>query len=65
MVQFMLVKYRLNPEFKYACASLNSSIEKLTANIGFVNNGYKKLAGAVYDFANRDPNAGQAQAPQQ
>lgn len=64
MVQFMLVKYRLNNEFKYACTSINSTIERLTSRIGFVNSGYKKLAGWVFDYANRDPNAGQA-APQQ
>lgn len=60
----MLVKYRLNNEFRYACTSINSTIESWTASIGFINGAYKKLASWVYDYANRDPNAGQA-APQQ
>jgi hypothetical protein len=66
MAQFLMVKYRLNSEFRYACSSINSLIENKTSSIGFLNSGYKKLAGFLYDYATREPQAGQAQQqPQQ
>lgn len=57
--QFLFVKYRLNQEFRYATSSINTFIEQKTASIGFIHNGYKKIAGWVYDFATRDPRASQ------
>lgn len=63
MAQFLLVKYRLNNEFRYACTSVNALIEDKTKFIGFLHNGYKKVAGLVYEYATRDPT--QAQQPQQ
>jgi len=61
-----MVKYRLNSELRYACTSINTFIDTKTRSIGFLNNGYNKLAGILYDYATRDPQAAQAQArPQQ
>jgi hypothetical protein len=66
MAQFLMVKYRLNTELRYACASINALIEDKTKSIGFLNNGYKKAAGWLYEYVNRDPSGGQAQGqPQQ
>lgn len=66
MAQFLMVKYRLNNEFRYACTTINALIEDKTKSIGFVNNGYKKVAGWLHEYVNRDPNAAQAQGqPQQ
>lgn len=66
MAQFLMVKYRLNSELRYACTSINTLIDTKTRSIGFLNTGYNKLAGILYDYATRDPQAGQAQArPQQ
>lgn len=65
MAQFLMVKYRLSNEFRYSCTSMNKFIEDKTQSIGFLHNGYKKIAGWIYDFANRDPNAAQAQQPPQ
>jgi hypothetical protein len=58
MAQFLMVKYRLNNEFRYACTSINTMIESKTQSIGFLNTGYKKVAGILYDYATRDPRAG-------
>jgi hypothetical protein len=65
MVQFLLVKYRLNAEFRYACTSVNTLIEGLTSKVAFLNNGYKKIAGYVYDYATRDPRGAEQQQQQQ
>lgn len=65
MAQFLLVKYRLNNEFRYACTSVNNLIDDKTKSIGFLNNGYKKLAGWIHEYATRDPTQAQQQPQQQ
>lgn len=53
--QFLLIKYRINNQFRFASGSVNAWIEKITSPIGFVNAGYKKLAGWIYEYANKRP----------
>jgi hypothetical protein len=60
IAQYLLIKYRINNEFRYASSSVNSWIEGKISGIGFVLNGYKKLAGIVHDYANRQPEAAPA-----
>jgi hypothetical protein len=55
--QYLLIKYRINNEFRYASSSVNAWIEAKISGIGFLLNGYKKLAGIVHDYANRQPEA--------
>jgi hypothetical protein len=58
--QYLLIKYRINNEFRYASSSVNASIEAKISGVGFLLNGYKKIVGIVYDYANRQPEAAAA-----
>ena len=64
MGQFLFIKYRINQEFKYSCTMINGWMDEKTKAIGILNKGYKKIAGWIYDYANRDV-TGQQQAHQQ
>ena len=64
MGQFLLVKYRLNTEFRYACSAVNTTIEGYTSKVGFIHSGYQKAVGFVYNYATRDPRGAEGQAQQ-
>lgn len=59
MAQFLMVKYKVNKEFQFACRTINQWINEKTASIGFVNSGYNKVAGWLHTYANRDPREAQ------
>ena len=67
VAQFILVKYRINPECREACRQLNLFLEEKTAILGPVGSAYKKVAKWINDYAMRDPRGAQAQQqpPQQ
>lgn len=67
MGQFLMVKYRINQEMRYSCTLINSWIEEKTSKIGPVNALYKKIAGWIHSYANRDisPQQQSQQQPEQ
>ena len=64
MGQFLFIKYRLNQEFRYSCSMINTFMEEKTSKIGFINQIYKKIAGWIHAYANREL-TGQQQPQQQ
>ena len=63
MGQFLFIKYRINDSLKSSCVLINAWIEEKTSKIGFVNSAYKKLAGYIYNYANRDLSGQNQQQP--
>lgn len=62
MAQFLLIKYRINPEFAYSCSIINAWILGKTSSIGFVNAGWVKISGWIHSYATRELGAGQQPA---
>ncbi len=60
--QYLLIKYRISNEFRFASTSVNSWVDGKLAAVGFLQNAYRKVVGYVYDYANRNP---EQQAPPQ
>lgn len=66
MGQYLLIKYRINAEFKYSCANINQWILQKTYPIGFINKAYQTLSGWIYSYATKELGAQQQQpAPAQ
>ena len=54
MAQYLLIKYRINAEFRYSCASINQWILQKTYPIGILNKAYLTLSGWIYGYATRE-----------
>lgn len=55
MGQFLLVKYKVNAEFRRNCTRINTWIQqKISGLIPSLGEGYQKLASMIYNYASKD-----------
>lgn len=59
MAQFLLLKYKLNLEFRQSCTFLNQSISYKLSSLSTVRDLYAQLSSKIYNFASRDLQQGQ------
>jgi hypothetical protein len=52
--QLLLVKYKINQEFRYSCTAVHSWVNQKTSGISVINSVYNKIIGYIYDFATKD-----------
>jgi hypothetical protein len=61
MGQYLLMKFRISNEFRYACSEVHKLVDSKTKAVGFVNSLYNKAIDFVYKIATSNPNQQQAQ----
>lgn len=54
MAQFLLVKYKVNPEFRRNCTSINWWLQQKLASIPSLLGPYQKVTGMIYNYASKD-----------
>jgi len=54
MGQFLLVKYKVNPEFRGNCRNINLWIGQKISGFPAIADAYHKLIGFIYNYASRD-----------
>lgn len=52
--QLLIMKYKVNNEFKLTCSSVNAWILEKIKNIELIHSPYSKLTQWIYNFVNRD-----------
>lgn len=61
MGQYLLLKYRITNQCKYAASQIHNFIDQKTKIVGIVNKIYNKIVDYVYQYANQDPRGQQHQ----
>lgn len=56
MGQYMFMKFRISPDFRYGCSEVHKLIDSKTKAIGFVNSLYNKGVDFAYNMATSNPN---------
>lgn len=54
MGQFLLVKYKVNPEFRRNCTGINWWVQQKLSNFPALMAPYQKVTGMVYNYASKD-----------
>ena len=52
--QYLLLKYKISQESRYAASEIHKMIDTKTKSIAFINSFYNKLVGYLYTFATAD-----------
>lgn len=52
--QMLLMKYKLNAEFRVSCRSVNAWILAKTSKIELLHSNYLKVSGLIFNYASKD-----------
>ena len=50
----LIVKYKINPEFRYSCTVVNNWIIGKISGIDILYSNYVKLSQMIYNYASKD-----------
>ncbi len=61
MGQYLLLKYRITNQCRYAAGEIHKFIDEKTKIVGILNRAYNKIVDYVYKYANQDQRGQQHQ----